>query len=344
LTTSEINRAKVYQEKYEVPLALLRLNKLTMQKENPSVSIIMCAYNGLHYTKEAVADILAQTFADWELIIADDGSTDGTREWLQQNCTDPRIRLLFNEKNLGYVANKNNALQQAKGTYLTQLDNDDRSSPDRLQKMADVISKHPDIKLVTSGYLRIDNDNTVLGTITPAADQILNERPPNGYPFWFPSLLIHRSVFDEIGYFDPYFGGIGDDIYWTVKANKKHPIYCLKDTLYSYRNNPDSLTNSDVSIRKLVMPEILKHVLEQQESNGTDLLAQGKMEELKKLEEKLANDKKFMSEQYRIWAAKAIDKNAFSLAKKMLKKAVTLNWQNKSIINTAIYLFRKQLT
>ncbi len=305
----------------------------------------MCAYNGLPYIKDAVADILAQTYTNWELVIADDGSNDGTREWLNEHCTDARIRLIFNEKNLGYVGNKNLVHQQATGDYITQLDNDDRCAHDRLEKLVNVVLQKPDIKIVASGFQRIDSNGAVYGQLVPETDIILTEKPDNGYPFWFPALMVHRSVFDTMGYFDPYFSGaLGDDIYWTVRANTNYPIYCLKDALYAYRNNPNSITNDYSSLRKLIMPEVLRYLFIQRKNTGTDFLEQRDMEALNKLEEKFKADKKFMAEQYRIWAAKAVDKSDFILAKKLLKQAFECNMYSKTLINTTFYWFRKQVT
>jgi len=309
----------------------------------PLVSIVMCAYNGLPYIQDAVADILAQTVADWELIIADDGSNDGTREWLQQNCKDTRIRLLLNERNLGYVANKNFAHQQARGTYITQLDNDDRCAPDRLEKLLDIVRLHPDIRIVGSGYERIDDQGKVYAQVAPAGDVILKAKPEEGYPFWFPSLMVHRSVFEKVGYFDTYFAGaLGDDIYWTVKANRQFPIYCVAAPLYAYRNNPNSITNNFSNMRKAVMPEILDRLFAQQQETGTDLLAQSNTAALEKLEHSLQQDERFMSECYRRAAVSAIDAGNYDEARRLLKKAGSLHWSGKNMLRTWFYLLRRK--
>jgi glycosyltransferase involved in cell wall biosynthesis len=66
----------------------------------------MCSYNAVDYIALAIQSVFDQTYEDWELIISDDMSTDGTREWLQQNLSNnPKVRLFFQEKNLGYVEN-----------------------------------------------------------------------------------------------------------------------------------------------------------------------------------------------------------------------------------------------
>lgn len=316
----------------------------TVPEATPLISIVMLAYNGLPYIKDAVADVLAQTYTNWELIVVDDGSNDGTREWLKTNATDPRIRLYFNEKNLGYIGNKNYGHQLAKGTFITQLDNDDRSTPDRLELLVAAAHANPGIKIFASGYDRIDSEGKLYDSSTLSEDIILTQKPENGYPFWFPAIMAHKSVFEKIGYFNSFFSGaLGDDIYWTVKANRQFPIYCIGKALYSYRNNPNSITNSFNNPRKLIMPELLRILFEQQEQQGRDLLEQNDIAGLRHLEKSLENNKIFMAEQYRIWAAKAIDKKDFTVARNLIGKSFRLNFLNKSLPITVFYFLRKRL-
>ena len=109
--------------------------------DEPLVSVLMCTYNGRDFIEAAVADIVNQTYPNWELIVSDDGSADGTREWLQQ-LGDDRIRVFLQPRNLGYVRNKNFALAQAKGALITQQDQDDRSSPERLERQVTALQEH----------------------------------------------------------------------------------------------------------------------------------------------------------------------------------------------------------
>jgi len=305
----------------------------------------MCAYNGLPYIKEAVACVLNQTYTNWELLIGDDGSADGTRAWLQEQLADnPKVKLYIHSKNLGYVGNKNFLHREATGEYITQLDNDDTCPADRLEKQVQAMLAHPGLKMVAGGYTRIDDQGKEYGTVALAAAEMILQKPEEGYPFWFPSLLVHRSVFDEVGYFDTYFAGLlGDDLYWTVKANARYPIYCLKDLVYGYRNNPNSITNDYNNVRKLIMPAVLQRLFEQRKERGTDVLEQNDLPAMQQLEAGLMANKQFMAEQYRIWAAKAVDKNDLALASHLLKKAVKLNPFNLTIANTYVYWLKRKL-
>ncbi len=302
----------------------------------------MCAYNGLPYIKEAVQCIIDQTYTKWELIISDDGSNDGTREWLK-SLQDTRIRLFLQDKNLGYVANKNFAHQQAQGEYITQLDNDDLCTVDRLEQQIAIVRQQPDIKLVATGYHRINNEGKIYSTEQEAGDLIINEFPGT-YPFWFPSLLVHRDVFADIGYFDTYFSGLmGDDIYWTFRANEKYPIYFIKDPLYVYRNNPNSITNVYDNKRKLIIIKVIDELFHQRKENRTDWLQEGKLDAIQAFENQLLDNKLFMAEQYRIWAAKAIDKNNWDLSIKLLKLSFSTNPFNLSWYRTFSYYLRQMV-
>ena len=120
----------------------------------PRVSVVMCAYNGMGVIEQAVGDILAQRFDDWELVISDDGSSDGTRDYLA-GLDDPRIRVILQPRNLGYVRNKNAAIAAARGDMITQQDQDDRSHPERLSLMVAALERSG-LAIAGCGYRKLD--------------------------------------------------------------------------------------------------------------------------------------------------------------------------------------------
>lgn len=306
----------------------------------PFISVTMCAYNVKPYIEEAVNSIFNQSYTNYELLISDDGSTDGTREWLAQLKTHPKVRLFFQDKNLGYVANKNFLIRQTKGNYITQNDSDDLSAKDRLEQQVSIISNMPEIKIVACGYNKIDNSGKIYKTIQLKDDKIIQAYAGEEYPFWFPPLLVHKEVYQKVGMFTSYFEGMGDDLYWTVKANANYPIYCLKAPLYNYRDNPASITNVLNNSRKLIVPALLQELIQQQQKTGTDWLEENNLQALSSFEKQLLNDKKYMAEQYRIWAAKAVDKKDKDQAIKLLTKAFKLYPWTKSNFATLSYYIR----
>lgn len=97
-----------------------------MTLEHPQISVIIPAYNVRPWIEQAIASLLAQTFQDFEIIVVDDGSTDGTRQWLQTAAQHtPRLRVFFNPHNLKIARTLNVALSHARGTYIARMDADD---------------------------------------------------------------------------------------------------------------------------------------------------------------------------------------------------------------------------
>ncbi len=313
------------------------------------VSIIMCSYNTGQYIGKAIDCILAQSYTDWELIISDDRSKDNSVEVIQPYLADPRIQLHVQEKNLGYVRNKNSAMRRATGDLVTQLDSDDMCPPERIAKQVNVFIKNPEIKICGSDFQAIGVDDKPLNVIEFDAyakgykvDFLITE-PALKYPFWFPGLMWRRELFDEIGYFPEYFSGIyGDDHYWSFKAVQKYPIYFLKDCLYYYRINPGSITNVLDDKRKLIAQDIIAELHRLVTETGTDWLEQGKPEEGLAFEERLFNNKPLMAKRYGMWAAKAVDKKNWTQAKDLLKKHFSQSKTDIAGYRTLLYYIRSR--
>ena len=127
----------------------------------PVLSVITGAYNAAscpHFHK-SIMSILEQSFSDFEFIICDDGSTDETYELLKQYATsDPRIKLLQNEKNIGLAPTLNKCLEQASGEFIARHDCDDYNALDRFEKQLSYLKEHPDVAVLgTASHLFDDN-------------------------------------------------------------------------------------------------------------------------------------------------------------------------------------------
>ncbi|MBS1776897.1 MAG: glycosyltransferase family 2 protein [Bacteroidetes bacterium] len=308
-----------------------------------TVSIIMCAYNVSEFIDRAIQSILAQTHQQWELIICDDASTDDTVSKIKPYLTDNRIHLYVQPQNIGYLKNKNHAFTLYTGDLLTQLDADDTCPPNRLEKQVEIFLKHPEIKICGSNFQQIDLNDRPLESVAYKEDFIISKIQDN-YPFWFPGLMFRPELIREFGLFSEYFTGIfGDDNYWAVRVNRKYPIYFIKDILYNYRINPNSLTNVFNNPRKLIVMEIVQKLIDQQRNTGTDWLEQNQEQEMRSFEQQLLNNKKLMAEKYRLWCAKAIDKNDLKQAKSLLDLSFNLQRTNPATLKTAFYYLRRKL-
>lgn len=304
------------------------------------VSIIMCSYNVEPFIEKALDCITQQTYTNWELIIVDDASTDNTRSLIQKYLHDERIKLYPAAKNMGYLKNKNRAFEYVTGDLITQLDSDDTSPIDRLEKQVNAFINHPELMICGTNYRQIDQFDNPLPAKEYEKDFWI-ETLQDEYPFWFPGLMFRKSLVAEIGLFSEYFKGIyGDDNYWAFLANKKYPIYFVKDILYNYRINPNSITNVFDNPRKMIVHEILSKLKEQLQTTGTDWLQEGKEDKMKAYEETLYNNKKLMADKYRTWAAKAIDKKDFKQAKHLLNKAFKEDKTQTEFYKTFLYYLR----
>lgn len=129
------------------------------------ISVAMVTYNGMPYVRQQVASILCQLDEDDELIISDNGSTDGTWNWLQNEAvSDKRIRPLYYIDQQGIVANVAHALSKCSGELIFLSDQDDIWLPDRVRTMSQLFADDPDLLLVQADAEIIDNTGQVIGS------------------------------------------------------------------------------------------------------------------------------------------------------------------------------------
>ena len=128
----------------------------------PAISVVMSVYNGARYLHPAVESILEQDFADFEFIIVDDGSTDGSGAILLEFAEkDARIRLIQRE-NRGLVASLNEAIALARAPLIARMDCDDIAMPDRFTRQIEYLADHPEIAIVGSHIHEIDEDGAIV--------------------------------------------------------------------------------------------------------------------------------------------------------------------------------------
>ena len=127
----------------------------------PKISVVMPVYNGEKYLREAIESILDQTYQDFEFIMVNDASTDGSGSILSEFANlDQRIRILTNESNLGIAGATNRGIAQARGEYIALMDQDDISLPERFEKQVEFLSNHPDISVLGTNSIILEEDGT----------------------------------------------------------------------------------------------------------------------------------------------------------------------------------------
>lgn len=130
----------------------------------PLISVVMPVYNAAEFLAEAVGSICNQTYARWELLCCDDGSTDGSAGVLQSLAgRDERIKALPSPGRQGVAAASNRALQASRGELIARMDADDIAAPDRLGKQLAYLIEHPETVAVGGQVTMIDRNGSVIG-------------------------------------------------------------------------------------------------------------------------------------------------------------------------------------
>jgi glycosyltransferase involved in cell wall biosynthesis len=204
---------------------------------NPLVSVIIPAYNAQDFIAQTIESVIKQTYPHWELLVVDDGSTDGTRESLQKYVQDSRIKYLYQENQERSVA-RNHGIKSAKGKYIAFLDADDLWLPDKLKIQVEYLESHPEMGLCFTRYLFVDSQDTILGwpnvSFIPTQDQFYQLLQGNFIPN--STVMVLRTIFDKVGLFDealPAFGSEDWDMW--LRVARRYSIHFINQPLAFYR-------------------------------------------------------------------------------------------------------------
>ena len=186
--------------------------------ERPLISVIMAAYNAERFVGEAIDSVLAQTYANWELVCVDDCSADGTVGVVEDYAArEARVRLIRNATNLGAAQSRNVAIENAQGEYLAILDADDVSLPDRFERSLRAFAESDErTGLVGSQAYFIDEDGTSLGesTMTCLPEYLTGEVIPDASPMRHSSWMMRADVVRALCGYEAAFRGSHDyDLY-----------------------------------------------------------------------------------------------------------------------------------
>lgn len=163
----------------------------------PAVSVVMPVYNGEQTVQASVETLFTQTFPDWEAIVVDDGSTDGTLEVLRRLAVkDRRLRVLA-QRNQRQAAARNAGLALARGRYVALLDADDYALPERLAKQVAFLEQHPAVTVLGGGRIDLDaaTGRELRLVLHPEAHASLCERIFTQCPFSTSTVMARREFF-----------------------------------------------------------------------------------------------------------------------------------------------------
>lgn len=210
----------------------------------PFVSVLLPVYNGMPYLSVAVNSLLSQTWVDYELIIVNDGSSDGSAAYLD-SLHDHRVRVIHQD-NRGLAGALNVAIGYARGRYLARQDQDDISRPDRLALQVAFLNAHPAVSLVGGAARILEGDQPT--------DRLLQHPCDDGdlrLNLLFDSYIVHSSVMmrrDAIqalgGYCEDRTRQPPEDYELWSRMMKGHKLANLPEVLIDYRETPGSMSRS----------------------------------------------------------------------------------------------------
>ncbi len=207
---------------------------------HPRVSVLMPAYNAAAYLRDAVASILSQDFADFELLIIDDGSTDGTGTIADQlTRTDQRIRVVH-QQNRGLIATLNAGLPLPRGQYTARMDADDLSLPQRLRLQTAYLAEHPEVAAVGSSYETFGGAQR--RWTLPAEPRFVRAAMLFRSALSHGAAMLRTSLFrEEALRYDPAFLHAEDYHLWS-QILTRHELANLPDVLLRVRRHGDQVS------------------------------------------------------------------------------------------------------
>ncbi|WP_312943379.1 glycosyltransferase family 2 protein [Stutzerimonas kunmingensis] len=217
-------------------------------KDSVSVSIVMPLYNAEPYFKASVASVLAQSYKDWELLVVDDCSTDGSgKQALEFSLIDSRIKYFRNPTNSGVAASRNVALEIASGRFITFLDSDDQWEFDKLERQVDFTISQS-LSITYCSYARFSESGKLLGVVNPRRKVYYKDMLFRNHIGLLTAMYDRRKLpilkFRAVGH--------EDYIFWLEALGSAHAAECVPSNrpLAKYLVRKSSLSGNKLKAAK----------------------------------------------------------------------------------------------
>ena len=224
-----------------------------MQKEAPLVSVLIPAFNRVNLIEETVRSVLTQNYPHLELIVVDDGSTDGTYELLESCSKQGNLTLLTHDgrANKGQSAALNLGLRNAHGKYICILDSDDLFLPGKISTQVAFLERNPDIGLVYGMGEAVDDEGNWLYDIH--SEDHVEPNDPNAVLvdcyFLLPqNSMVRRSVYDQVGYFEESYRAAQDHD-MLIRIAEVADCAFIPVKLFQYRRHSNSISSRGAELR-----------------------------------------------------------------------------------------------
>lgn len=226
--------------------------------ERPLVSVIVPCYNMERFITDTINSVINQTFADWELLITDDASTDETVKLIQSLAeNDNRIHVSINPEHSGIATSRNCCIQNAKGRFLAFLDADDLWHPDKLQRQLQFMQEH-EVAFCYSAYELIDESGKPLGKTIKTAGDLTYKAFLHNTIIGCSTVMIDTEKVGAVVV--PDFRTSEDTATWLNLLRQGFKAYAVEETLTSYR-----IRNHSASSNKMKAATDLWRVYRRQE-------------------------------------------------------------------------------
>ena len=209
-----------------------------IERDTPTVSVVMGVYNSATTLREAVTSIICQSYTDWELIICDDASSDGSYHLACQLAQeDSRIRVLRNNSNAGCNVVLNRCIEEARGGYIAIMDSDDISLPTRLEKEVNFLDNNSEYSIVGSAIAHFDNNGEYMTMHYHSKPQ--PHHFAYGIPHAHPTCMMRREAIVAVGmYLQHKQMQRVEDYYLQARMYAAgHRGYNLQEVLLQYRDD-----------------------------------------------------------------------------------------------------------
>ena len=226
----------------------------------PTVTVLMAVYNGQQYLRRAVDSVLAQTFTDFDFVVIDDGSTDGSAEILRAYAAaDPRVRLI-SRPNRGLTPSLNEGLRAAAGRYVARMDSDDVCLPERFAAQVAFLDAHPDVTLVGTEVELIDPAGLPIRTMPQLwGDHASIDRAllTKGWPLVHPAVMFRRDAVMALGGYDERYRTNQDhDLFLRIAEHGQ--LANIPRVLLKYRQHFTSVSLAKSKQQAEVVRDILR--------------------------------------------------------------------------------------
>lgn len=216
----------------------------------PTVSILIPCYNCERFLGDTLDAVIAQTFSDWECVVVDDASTDGSAGVIADYATrDPRIRPVLLERNLGAAGARNAGLREIRGEYLAFLDADDHWLPEKLEAQLHH-ARETEAPIVHTSYRFIDEDGNFLPGGVLASDRVDLATYMRNTEIGMSTSLIHRERAGDFAFRDLRL--CQDTDLWLELLRRGHVARGLRDCLVHYRVRKGQLSGSKLGMARQV--------------------------------------------------------------------------------------------